>query len=63
LERYKDEAERMNATNVKKMPKITESGEEDWSEAEDPSFNESSKKPIMLKIKKEKGVDDSESTR
>ena len=53
LEKYKEEAERMNAANVRKLPKVTDSGEEDWSEAEDPSFNEANRKPIMLKIKKE----------
>lgn len=53
LEKYKEEAERMNATNVRKLPKINDSGDEDWSENDDPSFNEASKKPIMLKIKKE----------
>jgi hypothetical protein len=37
------------------------SGEEDWSEAEDPSFNEPAKKPILLKIKKEKDDPDSRS--
>lgn len=53
LEKYKVEAERMNAANVRKLPKVTESGDEDWSENDDPSFNEANRKPIMLKIKKE----------
>ena len=53
MEVLKEEADRMNAANVKKLPKLTESGEEDWSETEDPSFNETNRKPIMLKIKKE----------
>lgn len=53
MEKYKEEAERLNATNARKLPQITDSGEEDWSENDDPSFNQASKKPIMLKIKKE----------
>ena len=43
----------MNAANVRKLPKVTDSGDEDWSENDDPSFNEANRKPIMLKIKKE----------
>jgi hypothetical protein len=61
MEVLKEEADRMNASNVKKLPKLTESGEEDWSETEDPSFNESSRKPILLKIKKETDEEQSRS--
>jgi hypothetical protein len=54
-DKFQEEAETMNAAGQKKMPKLTDSGDEDWSEEEDPTFEEAyiSKKPIMLKIKKD----------
>ena len=51
----KEEAEELNAKGARKLPKVMSSGdEESWSEADDPSFDETSvKKPIIMKIKRE----------
>lgn len=58
LDKLKEEAEKLNFEGVKKLPKAAQSGSsdsEEWSEDEDPSFDETHvKKPIMLKIKREK---------
>ena len=59
LDKLKEEAEKLNFEGVKKLPKKEVSGSssnsEEWSEDEDPSFDETNvKKPIMLKIKREK---------
>jgi hypothetical protein len=40
IEKLKEEAEELNATNTKKLPKLSDSGEEIWSEEEDPTFDE-----------------------
>ena len=54
VDKLKEEAEELNATNTKKLPKFTDSGEEIWSEEDDPSFDETAvKKPIIMKIKRE----------
>ena len=59
LDKLKEEADKLNFEGVKKLPKKEQSGgssdSEEWSEDEDPSFDETNvKKPIMLKIKREK---------
>ena len=55
VEKLKEEAEELNAKGARKLPKVMSSGdEESWSEADDPSFDETSvKKPIIMKIKRE----------
>lgn len=71
LDKLKDEAEALNATGIKSTLKdassaALDSGEENWSEADDPSFEKArskskSKKKTTLKIKVKKPPPPSES--
>ena len=60
MDKLKEEAEKLNFDGVRKLPGKPGSGSgssdsESWSEDDDPSFDETNvKKPIMLKIKREK---------
>ena len=58
IEQLKEEAEHLNSKNVKKLPKVKEgSGSDDmtdYSEEEDPSFDETNlKKPITEKVERQ----------
>lgn len=55
IEQLKEEAEHLNSKNIKKLPKVKDgSGTDemtDYSEEEDPSFDETNlKKPITEKV-------------